>query len=405
MNKIFPKILAFSFALIIPLTAFLITTNQKNVSASDKFEDFDRIDFYEFFDDTYFNELDTDSILRGSGSSVKFKLDNYQYSPTLNIPYLSNDFILADNRLIYDYTIHTDYDIKTYYRAVRTANSGRYMSMYYDTPIKSISFDFNNLVLFYYDDDKNLDKSEFVDALSHYFSFISFAVNQPTTDVDVDINISGCVADLSGDRNIRFDTYLYSENYEYVYLSDTHYSLEHFFNNLYDCYGEIDSDFSTSRLNGNLIDFTKSNVLNYCNSYFIVPNINITFNFYSDYIFYLRSKLYHYKWDDKYANGNYTNLYDFNLYRPDFINTILGYYGYESYYNGYNNAYDKAYNKGYNKGYTDGAGELTPFDAILETVESFLNFKIFPKFPIYYFFLIAFGFALFGLILKYAKGG
>lgn len=261
----------------------MITTNQKNVSASDNFEDFDRIDFYEFFDDTYFNVLETDSVLRGSGSSVKLNLDNNRYTPTFNIPYLTNDFILADNRFIYDYTIHSDYNIQTYYRAVRSTAYNRYMSMYYDIPIKSISFDFNNLVLFYYDDDNNLEKSEFVDSLSHYFSFISFSSNE--SDFDCDINISGCVANLSGDRIISFDNYLYSENYEYVLLSDTHYSLEHFFNNLFDCYGEINSDFSTSKLNGNLIDFTKSNVLNYYNSYFIVPNINITFNFYSDFIF------------------------------------------------------------------------------------------------------------------------
>lgn len=64
------------------------------------------------------------------------------------------------------------------------------------------------------------------------------------------------------------------------------------------------------------------------------------------------------------------------------------------------------YDLGYQNGVYDGQNtHASPFVIITETVESFLNLEVFPDFHVYYILLIALGFGMFGLLVKYALGG
>lgn len=382
MKRIFSKILAFSFALIIPLTAFLVTTNQKNVNASG----FGRFDLYEAFDNDYFEYGSNNGFLAGTNTFIKYTYGIYQNTPLLHIPYLTTNYIIHGNSFRYDYTL----DSSTIY-SLTLSKFNDYMVMFSPSTTDYFSIEFNNLVLFtetaY---GETFNDTQFYNAIDNYFSnFLEFVTDgSANVNLSVDINFAGNTKD-------SFTYYYYTNNIS----TNTGSLMNDFgsiFNGLFNAEGEVPSNYLHGLLRSDTMNFVMhdSVVLDYYNGYFIIPKLVFTFDFSNDVVFYIRSRL-----------GNNDMLpktkYLMSMYQYDFLMNILSYHGFNDYYSGY----DIGYDYGYNKGYNDGAGDLTPFDAILDTIESFLNFKVFPNFPIYYFFLIAFGFALFGLLVKYALGG
>lgn len=112
--------------------------------------------------------------------------------------------------------------------------------------------------------------------------------------------------------------------------------------------------------------------------------------------------------------SNSATLYNANFYRD--VQNVINSCTYieqinENTLNLYMEGYQFGYNIGYNDGYAIGWHEganlevTTPLDLIWRSVESFLNFEIFPNFKIYYFFLMALGITVFSLVIKYAFGG
>lgn len=112
--------------------------------------------------------------------------------------------------------------------------------------------------------------------------------------------------------------------------------------------------------------------------------------------------------------SNTATLYNANFYRD--VQNVINSCTYieqinENTLNLYMDGYRFGYNIGYDEGYAIGWHEgtnlevTTPLDLIWRSVESFLNFEIFPDFKIYYFFLMALGITVFSLVIKYAFGG
>lgn len=69
---------------------------------------------------------------------------------------------------------------------------------------------------------------------------------------------------------------------------------------------------------------------------------------------------------------------------------------------------EKGFALGYESGYNDGLSDnenINPFAILTGGVESFLKIELFPNFYVYSLLLFALGFALFGLLIKYALGG
>ena len=377
----------FSFALIIPLTAFLITTNQKNVSASN-FEngDYEHLEIDEPLTDIYFNNGYMYGFLPCTDTFIQYNYGSYQKTPLLHIPYLNSDYIVNGNSFNYNYTL----DSTTIY-SLTLSKYNDFMVMFSPSKTNYFTLEFNNLVLYTETaEGDEFNSSQFYIALRNYFTnHVQFIVSEP---VDVNLRV---------DLNFVTDNVTVFDGYHYFNSISTKSSgvIEEFSNlfiGLFDGETGTDPNYSFGLLNGGFVDFVTSdtNVLDYYNGYFIIPKLVFTFEFSNDVIFYIRSRL---------ANINMSakDKYFYSLYQRELLTNILAYNGFGYFSDGYYVGFDKGYDKGYN----DGAGDLTPFDAILNTVESFLNFKIFPNFPVYYFFLIAFGFALFGLIIKYAKGG
>lgn len=382
MKKIFPKILAFSFALVIPLTAFLITTNQKNVSASD----YGRLELYEPFGDDYFTEGYNNGYLAGTNTYIQYNYGLYQKTPLLHIPFTTTEYITRGNSFYYDYTL----DSTTIYK-ITLSQYVDYMVMYSDSTTNLFTIEFDNLVLFTetaYGDTFN--KTQFYNSIDEYFSYFVKPVFGGDTDISFRMD-----ANFATDTSNIFEYYYYTNTIE----TNTHDFWQNYtsvFNGLFDVEGELKPLYSNALFRGDFMNFVMPDnvVLDYFNGYFIIPKLVFTFDFSNDINFYIRSRLAS-------ATDLIKTKIHYSMYQHDFLMNILSYNGFSDYYNGFG----LGYNEGYNKGYSDGAGDLTPFDFILHTVESFLNFKIFPQFPVYYFFLIAFGFALFGVLVKYALGG
>lgn len=99
-----------------------------------------------------------------------------------------------------------------------------------------------------------------------------------------------------------------------------------------------------------------------------------------------------------------------NNLRLDFYQTVSMFntpyhINYSTYLDLVNEAnYERGYIVGFDKG-VENAQVSTPFEILTGGVESFLKIELFPNFYVYSLLLFALGFALFGLLIKYALGG